>query len=333
MDSLVNDFHSSLCESLANVRFIGICGISGIGKTTLAEVYYRSISNNFQYKSFLRNVKNVCEKKENINGLVYLQTQLLSDILEEKFTIADVRSGMDMIKSSLYDKKVLIVLDDVDTLDQLKVLAKKATWFGSGSIVIVTTKDESLLARTYEERIIYRVEQLKDREALQLFSWKSFENRNPSRGYGVLSRQMIEYANGVPLTLEVLGSFLWTKDESKWTSTLDRLREYHPRNLRIVDILQICFDELKELEKHIFLDIAYFFNGCQKDYVTKIMEESGFSAESGIIVLNRKSLLRIDENTLWMHELLQEMGREIVRKECQKEPEGRSRLWDVHYCP
>ena len=30
---------------------------------------------------------------------------------------------------------------------------------------------------------------------------------------------------------------------------------------------------------------------------------------------------------MWMHDLLQEMGRDIVRKECPKDPGKRSRLW------
>ena len=41
-----------------------------------------------------------------------------------------------------------------------------------------------------------------------------------------------------------------------------------------------------------------------------------------------KSLITIDDHgILWMHELLQDMGQEIVRRESPKEPGGRSRLW------
>ena len=41
-----------------------------------------------------------------------------------------------------------------------------------------------------------------------------------------------------------------------------------------------------------------------------------------------KSLITIDDHgTLWMHDLLQDMGQEIVRRESPKEPGGRNRLW------
>ena len=39
-----------------------------------------------------------------------------------------------------------------------------------------------------------------------------------------------------------------------------------------------------------------------------------------------RSLITIENKRLWMHDLLQEMGREIVL-ESRKEPGKRSRLW------
>lgn len=47
----------------------------------------------------------------------------------------------------------------------------------------------------------------------------------------------------------------------------------------------------------------------------------------GLQILSQKSLIYIDSNKIWMHDLLQEMGREIVRQESPENPGGRSRLW------
>ena len=79
--------------------------------------------------------------------------------------------------------------------------------------------------------------------------------------------------------------------------------------------------------KEIFLDIACFFRGNSKDLVVKILEKCGFDARIGISVLIDKSLLTIENNKLCMHDLVQEMGKEIIHQESRGEPGKRSRLW------
>ncbi|KAL7175639.1 hypothetical protein ACSBR2_029270 [Camellia fascicularis] len=61
--------------------------------------------------------------------------------------------------------------------------------------------------------------------------------------------------------------------------------------------------------KDIFLDIACFFIGMDRDYVITILDGCGFFAEIGISVLISRCLLRInEENKLTMHDLLWDIG-------------------------
>ncbi|KAH9782884.1 ADP-ribosyl cyclase/cyclic ADP-ribose hydrolase [Citrus sinensis] len=75
----------------------------------------------------------------------------------------------------------------------------------------------------------------------------------------------------------------------------------------------------------IFLDIACFFEGGDKDFLARILDDS---ESDGLDVLIDKSLISISGDSLQMHDILQEMGRQIVRQESEKEPGKRSRLWD-----
>ena len=70
-----------------------------------------------------------------------------------------------------------------------------------------------------------------------------------------------------------------------------------------------------------------------KDYVVKILECLGLHPDIGIRILIEKSLLKEYENKLWMHELLQIMGQDIVCRDFPQEPRKWSKLWlyeDVH---
>ena len=59
--------------------------------------------------------------------------------------VKDIDNGVIMIKNRLRHKKILLVLDDVNELDQLNKLVAEHNWFGSGSRVIITTRDMHLL--------------------------------------------------------------------------------------------------------------------------------------------------------------------------------------------
>ncbi|KAF3457241.1 hypothetical protein FNV43_RR01898 [Rhamnella rubrinervis] len=178
-----------------------------------------------------------------------------------------------------------------------------------------------------KEYIIHNVDELEYSEALQLFSLKAIESDCAPEDFRELSEEVIEYASGLPLALAVLGSFLRGKDISQWKCALDRLKEYPEKE--IMSVLRISFDGLEETEKNIFLDIACFFNGKYKDEVMNIMDCCGFYPEIGIGSLVDKSLLHMDKDRNWlrMHDLLEEMGKEIVREKSRNEPGGRSRIW------
>ena len=80
-------------------------------------------------------------------------------------------------------------------------------------------------------------------------------------------------------------------------------------------------------ERDIFLDIACFFKGFKMDEVVNILDACKLCPSWGISKLIDKCLITIDiSGILGMHDLLQQMGREIVEQESE-ELENRSRIW------
>lgn len=184
---------------LDDVRMIGILGTGGMGKTTVAKVIYNKFYESFEGKSFLANVSETAKQP---NGLAHLQEQLLSDILKPtKLKVDTIDRRINVIKERLPCKRVLVIINDIDRLDQLNAIAGNRDWFGSGSRIIVTTRDEHLLNQL-EVDAIYLAPVMNEAEALELFSWHAFKE------YYELSKSVVAYCGGRPLALEVLGSFL-----------------------------------------------------------------------------------------------------------------------------
>uniref|UniRef100_A0A7N2RB69 ADP-ribosyl cyclase/cyclic ADP-ribose hydrolase n=1 Tax=Quercus lobata TaxID=97700 RepID=A0A7N2RB69_QUELO len=293
-----------------------------MGKTTLARVVYSMISNQFEACSFVANVREVCEKY----GILQLQQKLLNDLsILRDMNVKDVDNAVYMIKNRLRHKKILLIIDDVNELDQMNKLGAKHDWLGPGSRVIITTRDAKLLT-TQKVDGIYEAKVLSNGEAFHLFNLKAFDKEHPPKDYLKLSLAFVHYAGGLPLAIEVLGSILNGRSTFEWKSVLDRLREFPER--KILNVLQISFDGLHETEQEIFLNIACFFNHKNQETIIPILDCLELYPKIGLSTLIEKSLIKLEDNQLWMHDLLQEMGRDIVRRECPKDqPEKRSRLW------
>ncbi|OMO92484.1 Disease resistance protein [Corchorus capsularis] len=305
-------------------RIVGIHGIGGIGKTTIAKAVYNSVCDKFDGSSFLSDIK---DNSKLPNGLVTLQQQLLSDILNLKrmIMIDNVDRGINFIKERLSHRRVLLVLDDVDDWKQLIPLVGDRQ-LGLGSRIIVTTRDEHLLTELeVDER--YEVEELNTEESIQLFSWHAFRRPTPKDDYLQLSKSVVDHVQGLPLALEVLGSFLFKRSQLEWRSVVLKLRKI-PHD-QIHKKLRISYDTLDDQVKAIFLDIACFFIGMEKEYVMTILDGCGFFSVIGISVLLERSLITINQldHRIKMHDLLRDMGREIVREMSPSQIGKRSRLW------
>ncbi|XP_021834850.1 TMV resistance protein N-like isoform X3 [Prunus avium] len=290
-------------------RMVGIWGTSGIGKTTIAKAIRNAIAHEFEGSCFLPNVRE--------GSLVQLQETLLDKILGKNLKIGNVDEGIGVIKERLRHKKILLILDDVDQLEQLENLAGD-DWFGDGSRVIITTKNRRLL-NNREIELIYEVKKLDCNQALELFSWHAFRRSEPPKDYLKLAQRAIAFADGLPLALKILGSHLRGTDIRLWQDTLNGY-EGEPYT-HIERILQKSYDALDHRAKEYFLDIACFFKGEYEDYVLRIVPKI-FIEE-----FVDKALITIEGRMILMHDLLANLGKDIVHKESPNDPGQRSRLW------
>jgi hypothetical protein len=310
-------------------RMVGIWGAGGIGKTSIAKAIYNLIAYRFEGACFLPNVRET--------SLVKLQNKLLSKIIGRTGEVDYNAEGVIVIKRRLCSIRVLLVLDDVDHLNQLLKLAGEVDWFGLGSRIVITTRDKKVLTdHGVVDDLIYEVMELNFEKALELFRWNAFRDDEPTDDFLKLMEDAVRYVGGLPLALEVLGSYLYSiKDINRWKSVLNKYKSIPHQD--ILGRLRISYDGLHENERKIFLDVACFSTGEYDDDDIKKLDSSDYSSVDGIGVLKERSLIRVITHGGWrsydrrnkieMHNLLRDMGREIVRLESPEDSSKRSRLW------
>ncbi|KAL1080328.1 hypothetical protein V6Z11_D10G286400, partial [Gossypium hirsutum] len=321
-------------------RVIGLWGMGGEGKSTLAEAVYKKLSSEFETHCFLQNVREEIKKQ----GKESLRNKFLSGLLKSNVDIGTPSIGSTLTQERLNKKKVLAVLDDVDDSDQIDYMGVK--YFGYGSKTIITSRDRQVLESGGADTI-HEVKGLNENDSLQLFSTFAFKQLSPAVGFEDLSRRFVKYTQGNPLALKVLGSDLNKRSKNYWESKVEKLKDCPPEK-KISEVLKSSYDGLDLVEQNIFLDIACFFKGEPMERAKLILSSCYTGVECGINKLVDKCLINVssstnfsldyfDYSTMWpckllrdaidMHDMLEEMGKDIVCQE-SKTLGKCSRLWN-----
>ncbi|XP_030523438.1 disease resistance protein TAO1-like [Rhodamnia argentea] len=305
------------------VRIIGICGTDGIGKTTLANAVYSRITSCFDSCSFLAEVE---ETTQNPCGIQFLQAKLICDILERDGEDPSFDERIEDFLDIFREMKVLIVVDDVEEQSHLHaIVGDQLHWFGPGSRIIVTSKNEEILGKYHHEKAhTYMVGKLDDDQAFELFCEHAFGMQSPIPGYDGCANRIVNTTEKLPLAIEVIGSFLRGKSIGEWEKMEELIRESmrscQKTRVGFEQMLDICYEGLDKQQKEIFLDIACFISGVDAR-IASHMWPSSYRPSSGCVLM---PLARIGENNeLQMHRLPRCLGKRILKQEESQDPGSR----------
>ena len=299
-----------------DIRVIGICGMGGIGKSTISEQLYHTLAVQFDSRSLVLDV----QKKIERDGISSIITKYQSELLKETPS-----PHLSFLNKRLKRTKALLILDDMIDSGLHNAVMRVRDSFGEGSRIIMTSRDSQVLKNAGADDI-YELKELNFYDSLKLFNLHAFkQNSSDESTYMDLSIKVLRYAKGIPLVLRLLGSLLYGRKKEAWESQLQKLEK--GQDVEIFNVLKLSYDGLKEEEKNIFLDIACFYRGEEEIVVAEILDDCGFSSKIGMDILQDRCLISILDGRIVMHDLIQEMGQEIVRNECPQHLGKRSRLF------
>ncbi|XP_010481624.1 PREDICTED: disease resistance protein RRS1-like [Camelina sativa] len=312
MYSLLNSLQTS------DTQMVGIWGMPGIGKTSVAREIFRRLAPGYDSCYFLQDFHLMYQTK----GLSNLRDELFSKLFgEEKLVIDACDTKPSFMKNRFQNKTVLVVIDDVSNARDAEALVGGFDWFSGGHLIILTSRNRQVLVQC-KVKELYEIQKLSQSESSQILSLSLLGQYE-----SMLNSEFVRYASGIPLVLRVLGMFATNKCTVSEKEQLQMLRQSPPTE--IMDAFRRSFDGLNENEKNIFLDLACFFRGENRNHVTQILDGCSYFTDLGIYSLIDEYLIEPLDDKIEMSNVFQDMGRFVVCEE-SKEPGRRSRLWDAN---
>ncbi|KAK9815224.1 hypothetical protein WJX72_000248 [[Myrmecia] bisecta] len=295
LEATVNELLAQLHQG-SGVHTLGLTGMGGIGKTTLATALYNRLREGFTPAVCF--VADVRARAATPTGAQGLQHQMLKQLWHKEATIRC--SGW------LAGCRVLLVLDDVDDDKGWLGPLVDISCFAPGSVVIVTSRDARAL--DVAGCCVRSIDLLASPFDLQLFLFHA--GSIPPEVTDDLLSEVVQCCGRLPLSLKVLGAHLKGRTVLAWSRAMTWLRGCQPLRANgenLWERLRISYDSLDDDAQQQFLDISFLLMASLGGLLHRAMFRN--HDVDSFDTLTERHLVDVDaEGRLSMHDHLRDMG-------------------------
>ncbi|KAH7855983.1 hypothetical protein Vadar_031273 [Vaccinium darrowii] len=318
----------------SNVNMIGVYGLGGVGKTTLV----KEVGDQMRQDGTFKQVAIAAVSKD--LNVKEVQSKLVESLNLKLKATTDDQEGR---RTELWNKlkngdKYLVILDDIWEMVDLKKIGIPISDGKTGCKVVLTSRKEDLLRITMKADRNFRIAELPEAEAWYLFNKKVGNSIESQPEIYPLACELCRKCNGLPLTINALGTALQDKPRYTWKNALDKVKRYMLTQIEGIDLgviatLRVSYDMLRSSDaQSCFLLCCLFAEDAEIpiDELTRhcvarcllalnphTLDEARNVVCTVVDVLKSASLLTTGshENVVKIHDVIRDVGISISRDE------------------
>uniref|UniRef100_A0A0E0LZ30 Disease resistance protein RPM1-like n=1 Tax=Oryza punctata TaxID=4537 RepID=A0A0E0LZ30_ORYPU len=308
---------------------ITICGMGGLGKTTIARSIYKrkEVKQSFDCSAWIP----ISQSYDADDLLRRMLKQFLSKKMYSPNQIESIDrlNLVEKLRSYLQNKRYLIVLDDMWSRDAWSLLDYALTANNRGSRVIITTRNEYVASLAHDQNYI-KLKTLPWVDAWTLFCRKAFhklEEKRCPQNLTYWATEIVNKCEGLPLAVVAIGSLLSHKrtDENEWKSFFCHFNwqlTNNPELNFVTNVLNLSFDCLPGNLRNCFLYCSLFPEDYEirRKRIIRLWIAEGFVEERGEGI----TLEEVAEE--YLKELVQRSLLDVV----ERNTNGRAKAFQIH---